>query len=236
MSSVISPGVQVREGGARTLPADPRRPLVGRDAELSVLRALVDPVPAASSVLVVLGDAGMGKTVLLADTARQARSAGMRVLAVTGRESEANLAFSALHQLLRPVLASASDLPDRQARALLGALGLAADPGAPDRFLTGIAVLTMLSHVSEGAGVLVVIDDAQWLDRSSLDALAFAGHRLDTEQVVLVLAARGTVPPAGFGRAAPDLALNPWHHPKPAGCSTSSPARLAAAPAGRCSP
>src|SRR5580658_2454562 len=209
MSSVISPGVQVREGGARTLPADPRRPLVGRDAELSVLRALVDPVPAASSVLVVLGDAGMGKTVLLADTAQQARSAGLRVLAVTGRESEANLAFSALHQLLRPVLASASGLPDRQAKALLGALGLAEDPGAPDRFLTGIAVLTLLSHVSEGTGVLIVADDAQWLDRSSLDALAFAGHRLDTEQVVLVLAARGTVPPTGFDRDTPELLLKP---------------------------
>src|ERR1700733_5099543 len=210
MSSVISSGAQVREGGARTLPGDPRRgPLVGRDVELSLLRGLVDPVPAASRVLVVLGDAGMGKTVLLADTARRARSAGLRVLAVTGRESEANLAFSALHQLLRPVLASASCLPDRQAKALLGALGLAADPGAPDRFLTGIAVLTMLSHVSEGAGVLVVVDDAQWLDRSSLDALAFAGHRLDIEQVVLVLAARGTVPPAGLDRDAPELLLEP---------------------------
>src|ERR1700685_3636949 len=123
MSSVISPGVQVREGDARTLPTDPRRQLVGRDAELSVLRGLVDPVPAASSVLVVLGDAGMGKTVLLADTAQQARSAGMRVLAVTGRESEANLAFSALHQLLRPVLASAACLPDRQGEGARGGGG-----------------------------------------------------------------------------------------------------------------
>jgi DNA-binding CsgD family transcriptional regulator len=210
MSRVTSSGVQVREGGARTVPRDPRHgPLVGRDVELSLLRGLVDPIPAGSSVLVVLGDAGMGKTVLLADTAQQARSAGLRVLAVTGRESEANLAFSALHQLLRPVLASASGLPDRQAKALLGALGLAEDPGAPDRFLTGIAVLTLLSHVSEGTGVLIVADDAQWLDRSSLDALAFAGHRLDTEQVVLVLAARGTVPPAGFDRDTPELLLKP---------------------------
>ena len=237
MSKVISSGVQVREGGARTLPGDPRRgPLVGRDAELSLLRGLVDPVPAAGSVLVVLGDVGMGKTVLLADTAQQARSAGLRVLAVTGRESEANLAFSGLHQLLRPVLASASGLPDRQAKALLGALGLAADPGAPDRFLTGIAVLTLLSDVSEGAGVLVVVDDAQWLDRSSLDALAFVGHRLDTEQVVLVLAARGTVPPTGFDRDAPELPLKPLPPSEAAGCSTSSPGRPAAAPAGRCSP
>jgi hypothetical protein len=185
------------------------RELVGRDAELARLRTLVDLVPGESRVLVVLGDAGMGKSVLLADAAGRAGRAGMRVLSVTGRESESNLALAGLHQLLRPILASASDLPDRQAKALLGALGLAADPVAPDRLLTGIAVLTLLSDVSEGSGVLVVVDDAQWLDRSSLDALAFAGHRLDTEPVVLVLGARGTVPPTGFDRDVPELLLKP---------------------------
>ena len=84
--------------------------------------------PAASQVLLVTGEAGMGKTVLLADAAGRARSAGMRVLSVTGRESESKLAFAGLHQLLRPVLSSAAGLPGRQAQALPGALGLAADP------------------------------------------------------------------------------------------------------------
>src|SRR5690348_13904555 len=184
-------------------------PIIGRDAGLARLRGLVDPVPQASQVLLVTGDAGMGKTVLLADTTERAQSAGMRVLPVTGRESESKLAFAGLHQLLRPVLSSAVGLPGRQAQALLSALGLAADPGAPDPLLTGVAVLTLLSDLSERSPVLVVADDAQWLDRSSLDALAFAGSRLDAERVVLLLGARGQAPPPGFDRGFPELHLEP---------------------------
>jgi DNA-binding CsgD family transcriptional regulator/tetratricopeptide (TPR) repeat protein len=183
--------------------------LVGRDAELDRLRALVVPAPDESRVLVVLGEAGMGKTVLLADVAGRAGAAGMRVLSVTGRESESTLAFAGLHQLLRPVVDQISGLPKRQASALLGALGLAQDPVVPDRLLTGIAVLTLLSDLSEASGVLVVVDDAHWLDRSSLDALAFAGHRLDSEPVVLLLGVRGSAPPAGFDRDLPELHLQP---------------------------
>jgi hypothetical protein len=153
---------------------------------------------------------GMGKSALLADVARRAGSAGMQVLSVTGRESESNLAFGGLHQLLRPVLATVSGLPERQASALLGALGLVPDPVAPDRLLTGIAVLTLLSDLSDGSPVLAVVDDAHWLDRSSLDALAFVAHRLDSEPVVLVLGARGTAPPAGFDRDVAALLLRRW--------------------------
>jgi DNA-binding CsgD family transcriptional regulator len=133
----------------------------------------------------------------------------MRVLSVTGRESESKLAFAGLHQLLRPVLAGAADLPDRQAQALLSALGLAADPVAPDPLLIGVAVLTRLSDLSESSPVLVVADDAQWIDRSSVDALAFAGSRLDAERVVLFLGARGQAAPAGFDRGFPELHLDP---------------------------
>jgi AAA ATPase domain len=82
-------------------------PIIGREAGLARVRGLVDPVPQASQVLVVTGEAGMGKTVLLADAAGRARSAGTRVLSVTGRESESRLAFAGLHQLLRPVLSGA---------------------------------------------------------------------------------------------------------------------------------
>ena len=97
----------------------------------------------------------MGKTVLLADAAGRARSAGIRVLSVSGRESESNLAFAGLHQLLRPVLSSAAGLPSRQRQALLGALGLAAVPVVPDPLLIGVAVLTLLSELSERSPVLV---------------------------------------------------------------------------------
>ena len=195
--------------GPGELPARQPAPIIGREAGLARLRALVDPVPQASQVLLVTGEAGMGKTMLLADAAGRARLAGMRVLSVTGRESESRLAFAGLHQLLRPVLAGAAGLPGRQARALLGALGLSADPGAADPLLTGVAVLTLLSDLSERSPVLVVADDAHWLDRSSLDALAFAGSRLDADRVVLLVGARGQAPPPGFDRGFPELHLQP---------------------------
>ena len=99
--------------GPGELPAQQRAAIIGRDAGLARLRALVDPVPRSSQVLLVLGEAGMGKTVLLADAAERARLAGMRVLSVTGRESESRLAFAGLHQLLRPVPPAASGLPGR---------------------------------------------------------------------------------------------------------------------------
>jgi len=138
--------------GPGELPAPQPAPVIGRDAGLARLRALVDPVPQASQVLLVTGEAGMGKTVLLADAAGRARRAGLRVLPVTGRESESRLAFAGLHQLLRPVLPAVAGLPARQGRALSGALGLSADPGAPDPgapdpLLTGVAVLTLLSDL-----------------------------------------------------------------------------------------
>jgi|GEM_PF-1435847 len=183
--------------------------LIGRDDELARLRGLVDPPPAEGRVLILLGDVGMGKTALLADAAGQARRAGLRVLSVTGVESEQDLAFAGLHQLLRPVLGRVEDLPDRQAKALLGALALSADPVPPDALLTGIAVLTLFSDLSEEGPLLVMADDIQWLDRGSLGTLAFVARRLEAEPVVLLLAARGTVPPAGFERDLPELTLEP---------------------------
>jgi DNA-binding CsgD family transcriptional regulator len=214
----LGDGVDVRTGrkdsqmpGPGEFPAPQQSaPIIGREAGLARLRALVDPAPLSSQVLLVTGEAGMGKTVLLADAAARARSGGIRVLPVTGRESESKLAFAGLHQLLRPVLpAAAAGLPGRQAQALSGALGLSADPVAPDPLLTGAAVLTLLSDLSERSPVLVVVDDAHWLDRSSLDALAFAGSRLDAERVVLLVGARGQVPPPGFDRGFPELHLEP---------------------------
>jgi predicted ATPase len=105
--------------------------LIGRDHELSRLRGLLDRARGGTQVLVLLGDPGMGKTVLLADAARHARSAGMRILSVAGRESEQDLAFAGLHQLLRPVLDRVAGLPGRQAKALRGAFALSADRCRP---------------------------------------------------------------------------------------------------------
>jgi DNA-binding CsgD family transcriptional regulator/tetratricopeptide (TPR) repeat protein len=195
----------------RVLDEPPGRPgaIVGREDQLARLATLVDTAPTQGQVLLLLGDAGMSKSMLLANAADRARSAGLRVLRATGTESEASLAFAGLHQLLNPVIEATADLPQRQAQALLGALGLVAEPAAADRLVTGIAVLTLLSDVSETAPVLLVIDDAHWLDRSSLDVLAFVGSRLDTERVSLLLGARGPVPPPGFDQGFPELRLEP---------------------------
>jgi DNA-binding CsgD family transcriptional regulator len=187
--------------------------LVGREEELSRLRELVAPPYEESRVLLILGDPGMGKTVVLAEAAREARLAGMRVLAAAGRESEQDLAFAGLHQLLRPVQDRVADLPTRQAEALRGAFAISEDPVPPDALLTGIAVLTLLSGLSDDGPLLVAVDDAQWLDRGSLDALAFAARRLESEQLVLLLAARGNIRPAGFDRDFPELLLQPLSSP-----------------------
>jgi DNA-binding CsgD family transcriptional regulator/tetratricopeptide (TPR) repeat protein len=195
--------------GPGELPQQQPAPIIGREAALARLRGLVDPTPDAGQVLVVIGEAGTGKTVLLADTAERARSAGLRVLSVTGRESESKLAFAGLHQLLRPVLSAAARLPGRQSQALLGALGLAADPVVPDPLLTGVAVLTLLSDLSERSPVFVVADDAHWLDRSSLNALAFTANRLAAERIMLLVGARGQAPPPGLDRGFPELRLGP---------------------------
>ena len=210
------------------LPSQQPAPIIGREAGLARLRALVGPVPQASQVLVVVGEAGMGKTVLLTDATARARSAGMRALSVTGRESESKLAFAGLHQLLRPVLSRTAALPGRQAQALLGALGLAADPVAADPLLIGVAVLALLSDLSERSGVLVVADDAHWLDRSSLDALAFAASRLEAERVVVLVGARGLAPPSGFDRGFAELHLGPLSAADAAGvhrCPGAAPRR-----------
>jgi DNA-binding CsgD family transcriptional regulator len=195
--------------GPGELPARQQAPIIGRDAALARVRRLVDPAPQSSRVLLVIGEAGMGKTALLSEAAERARSSGTRVLSVTGRESETRLAFAGLHELLRSALASAASLPDRQAHALMAAFGLTADPGAPDSLLTSLAVLTLLSDLSERSPVLVVADDAQWIDRASLEALAFVGSRLDAERVVLLVGARGQAPPPGFDRSFPELRLEP---------------------------
>ena len=210
--------------------------LVGREEELSRLRGLVAPPYAESRALLLLGDPGVGKTILLAETAREARSAGMRVLAAAGRESEQDLAFAGLHQLLRPVLDRVACLPARQAEALRGAFALSEDPLPPDALLTGIAVLTLLSGLSDDEPLLVAADDAQWLDRASLDALAFAARRMETEQLVLLVGARGNAPLPGFERDFPQLLLPLLSLPDAAGSLTRSRIRRAADLASRCSP
>ena len=162
--------------------------LRGRRSERAVLDGLLEGVRAGhSGVLVVRGEAGVGKTALL-DYA-VAPAPDLRVVRVVGVESEMELAFAALHQLCAPVLDHVGGLPGPQRAALRAAFGLEDGP-APDRFLVGLAVLGLLSEMAEERPLACVVDDAQWLDRASAQALAFVARRLQAESVMMLFAAR----------------------------------------------
>ena len=162
--------------------------LRGRSGEVSVLTGLVAAVRAGESrVLVVRGEPGVGKTALLDYLAGQ--TAGCRVVRAAGVQSEMELAFAGLHQLLAPMLDRLEQLPVPQRDALRTAFGLSAGP-APDRFLVALAVLSLLSEVAGERPLVCVIDDQQWLDRASAQALGFAARRLAADPVGLVFAAR----------------------------------------------
>jgi DNA-binding CsgD family transcriptional regulator len=162
--------------------------LFGRDEERAVVGRLLDAArQARSGAIVVRGEAGVGKTALLADT--RERAADMHALTSVGVESEAELPFAGLHQLVRPALHLLDRLPGPQAHALQGALGLS-DRGENERFLVSAACLTLLSELAERRPVLCIVDDAQWLDTPSADALLFVARRLGAEGIVMMFGAR----------------------------------------------
>ena len=162
--------------------------LLDRLPERAALSGLLDAARAGrSGVLVMRGEPGAGKTALLEYAIGSA--AGLRVARVAGVESEMELAFAALHQLCAPMLDKLAGLPDPQREALGVAFGLNTG-AAPDRFLVGLAALSLLSEAAEQQPLLCVIDDAHWLDRASAQALAFVARRLLAEPVALVFATR----------------------------------------------
>jgi DNA-binding CsgD family transcriptional regulator len=162
--------------------------LLDRLPERAALSQLLDAARAGrSGVLVMRGEPGIGKTALLEHAVESAT--GLRVARVAGVESEMELAFAALQQLCAPMLDKLDGLPDPQRDALGVAFGLTAG-AAPDRFLVGLATLSLLSEVAEQQPLLCVVDDAQWLDRASAQALAFVARRLLAEPVALVFATR----------------------------------------------
>jgi DNA-binding CsgD family transcriptional regulator len=163
-------------------------PLYGRETESTSLGALLEAVRASrSQVLVIRGAAGAGKSALLEDTAD--RAGGMRVLRATGVRSEAEIAFAGLHQLVWPLRDFIGQLAPAQAAVLRTALGLA-EASSPQRFVIGAAVLELLAAAAEDTPLLCVVDDAQWLDGQSADAIAFAARRLHAEPIGIVLATR----------------------------------------------
>ena len=160
----------------------------GRSAELAQLGRLLDKARAGeSAVLVVCGEAGIGKTALLDHCAGQASD--FQVIRIAGVESEMELPFAGLHQLCAPMLSAVELLPDPQQNALRVAFGLmSGDP--PDRFLVGLATLSLLAEVALKRPLLCVVDDAQWLDAASGQVLGFVGRRLLAESVLMLFSIR----------------------------------------------
>ena len=163
-------------------------PLTDRHRERGLLDRLLDAVRAGeSTVLVLRGEPGVGKTALLDYLTRRAR--GCHLLRAAGVQSEMELAFAGLHQLCAPLLVRMDQLPVPQRDALRIAFGLSAGP-PPDRFLVSLAVLSLLSEVAGERPLVCVVDDHQWLDRASAQALGFVARRLGADPVAMVFAAR----------------------------------------------
>ena len=149
----------------------------------------------------VRGEPGVGKTVLLDYLAEHA--SGCRVVRAVGVESEMELAYAGVHQLLTPMLDRLERLPGPQGEALWTAFGLSSGP-APDRFLVGLAILSLLAEVAEEHPLVCLVEDAQWLDRASAQVLGFVARRLQAESVGLVFAARV---PSGELAGLPELVV-----------------------------
>ena len=167
---------------------DPATGLLDRRGERAAVDRVLDQARAGSSaVLVVRGEPGIGKTALLGYAA--GRALGFRVVRAWGVESEMELAFAGLHQLCVPMLGRLDQLPGPQHDAVAVAFGMR-EGQAPDRFLVGLAVLSLLAATAEDQPLACLVDDAQWLDRASVQCLAFAARRLLAEPVALIFAAR----------------------------------------------
>src|SRR5713101_6533793 len=165
--------------------------LVGRDVEMALLDKALAEAAEHGGALFVSGAAGIGKTSLLEVATSNARSRGYGVLTVTGLESEADLPFAGLHQLLQPVLASVGALPGPQKNALLTAFGMRAG-APPEVFLVGLATLSLMDEVADERPLVVIADDFQWLDGATSAVLSFVARRLESTHILLIVSLRET--------------------------------------------
>jgi DNA-binding CsgD family transcriptional regulator len=182
--------------------------LIGRDAEIAQLEAALAGAAEHGAALLVIGEAGIGKTSLLDTAVNQARNRGHRVLAVTGLESEAQLPYAGLHQLLQPVLESAGSLPVPQRSALLTALGMRAGT-PPEMFLVALAALNLIDGAGDESPLVLVADDAQWLDPPTTSVLTFIARRLESTHILVVIALREGFRSPVLSAQVPDIRIGP---------------------------
>jgi DNA-binding CsgD family transcriptional regulator len=181
-------------------------PLIGRNEEIEELDALLGLVRGGLGGAVVLrGEAGIGKTALLNSLIDAAGD--LSVIRLEGVESEMQLGYAALHRLVRPYLHRVEHLPEPQRDALQSAFGLTSSVPA-DRFMVGLATLSLLGDVATDEPLLVVIDDAQWLDQESVASLVFVARRLHADPVALVFAARDSLDTGAVFQGVPELRIS----------------------------
>jgi DNA-binding CsgD family transcriptional regulator len=184
----------------------PTATLVGRRRESILIAGMLEAVRERGGALVVRGEAGVGKSALLAQAGAVASDAGLLVLTATGVQPETNLPFAGLHRLLRPVFAHVDGLPMVQRDALLAAFGMS-DAAAPDHFLIALAALELLSDAAGVSPVVLIVEDAQWLDPPTADVLAFVGRRVQSDPIVLLAAIREGYENSPLGSGLPELQL-----------------------------
>src|SRR5256886_2027435 len=200
--------MSVRAAGPNTeRVATAPRVLLGRDRDLAELYALVDGIEDRGGALVVRGEAGIGKSTLLAAAGERALDRGVTVVSTAGALSEAQLAFAGLHQLLLPLLGRLDLRPDPQRRAVETAFRIA-EGEAPDLFLIGLATLGLVAERSAERPLLFVVDDAQWLDRPSSEVLAFVARRIESDPAVLLFGIREGLPSSFDDADLPELPLS----------------------------
>jgi DNA-binding CsgD family transcriptional regulator len=181
MSAAIDPGRTEPRGRAVAA-----APLLGRATELAVLRELIREIQERGRALVVRGEAGIGKSALLAEAAG---ASGLATLTAAGVPSESPLAFAGLHQLLQPVKDRFDMLAQPQRSALRAAFG-GSNGRPPDLFLIALATLELLVEQAARAPLLLIAEDAQWLDRPTIDVLTFLARRIERDPIVMIISIR----------------------------------------------
>jgi DNA-binding CsgD family transcriptional regulator len=182
--------------------------LLGRETEIGQVESALAGVADHGTALLVSGAPGIGKTSLLELAAKRARLRGYRVLAITAVESEANLPYAGLQQLLQPVLPSAGNLADPQNAALLSALGMRSGP-PPEMFLVALAALNLIAGVGGEEPVCAIADDAQWLDPPTASVLTFIARRLESTRALLVIGLRDGFETPVRSAHLPEIQLGP---------------------------